>query len=77
VWEGRRREASPYRYFVFSNGDLRWHIDQIAEDLARLCITVPTHTASHDAIETACQNQERHVEIHLGGVENAHFTLIS
>ena len=60
---GAPMEAHPD--FVFSNGDLRRHIDQIAEDLARLCIAVPTHTASHDAIETACQNQERHVEIHL------------
>ena len=51
--------------FMVSNGDVRWHVDQIAEDLASLGIVVAAHAASHDAIKAAGENQKGHVEIHL------------
>jgi hypothetical protein len=52
-----------HRDFVLGDGDIGRHVDQVAEDLARLCIVIAAHAASHQAIETAAQDQQRHVKI--------------
>jgi hypothetical protein len=56
-------EADPD--FVVGDSDIGGHVDQVAEDLARFSIVLAAHTAGHDAIEGAGQNQKRHVEIDL------------
>jgi hypothetical protein len=44
--------------FVVGNRDIGQHVDQVPEDLARLSIVIASHTASHDAIEGAGENQK-------------------
>ena len=36
---------------AFGDGDVGWHVDKVAEDLARLSITVSAHSSGHQAIE--------------------------
>jgi hypothetical protein len=60
---GAPMEAQPD--FLVGNRNIGRHVNQIAEDLARLSILIAAHAAGHDAIEAAGQNQKGHVEIHL------------
>jgi hypothetical protein len=39
--------------FAICDSELRWHIDEIAEDLAGLSIVVTTLPTGHDATEAA------------------------
>src|SRR5882672_10138484 len=52
-----------HRDFVLGDGDVGRHVDEIAEDLARLGIVVAAHAAGHEAIEPRCENEQRHVEV--------------
>src|SRR5215470_5916495 len=51
--------------FVFVNSDVGWHVDQVAEYLARLSVVVTPHTVGHQTIEATGKHEERHVEVHL------------
>ncbi len=63
-WEmGTPVESHPD--FVFGDGDIGRHVDEIAEDLARLSVIVAAHAAGHEAIEAGCEDEERHVEVDL------------
>lgn len=42
----------PYLDFVLGDGDVGRHVDEIAEDLARLGVVVAAHAVSHEAVET-------------------------
>jgi hypothetical protein len=46
---GATVEADPD--FIVSDGDVGGHVDEIAEDLARLGIVVAAHAAGHQTIE--------------------------
>jgi len=54
-----------HRDFVLGDGDFGRHVDEIAENLARLGIVVAAHAAGHEAIEPRCENEQRHVEVDL------------
>ncbi len=41
------------------------HVNEVAENLAGLGVGVAAHLLGDEAIESAGQNQQRHVEIHL------------
>ena len=66
--------------FGVGDGDVGWHIDEVAEDLARLSIVVSAHTAGEQTIEAGCDDEQRHVEVDLAAdrrgervaVEEAH-----
>ena len=47
------------------DGDVGGHVDEVAEDLARLSVIVAAHAAGHQAIEAAGDDQQRHVEVDL------------
>ena len=51
--------------FIFGDGDVSRHVDEVAEDLTRLGIVVAAHAAGHEAIEAGSENEERHVEVDL------------
>jgi hypothetical protein len=42
-----------YPDFVLGYGDVGRHVDEVAEDLARLGIVVAAHAAGHQAIEVS------------------------
>ena len=54
-----------HRDFVVGDGYVGRHVDEIAEDLARLGIVVAAHAAGHKAIEPRREDEQRHVEIDL------------
>jgi len=51
--------------FAFSDGDVGWDVDQIAEDLASLRIGIAAHVFGQDAIDPAGDDEKHHVEIDL------------
>ena len=51
--------------FLFADGNICRHIDEVAENLACLRIGVAVHALSDQAIKTAGQHQQGHIEIHL------------
>jgi len=51
--------------FVLGDGDVGRHVDEIAEDLARLGVVVAAHATGHETIEPRCENEQRHVEVDL------------
>ena len=55
--------VEPHGDFGLGDGDVGWHVDEIAEDLARLGIVIATHTASHETIEPRSEDEQRHVEV--------------
>ena len=57
--------VEPYRHFAFRDGNIGGHIDQVAEDLSRLRIVVTAHAVRHQAIETAGEYEQRHIEVDL------------
>ena len=44
---------------------VRRHIDQIPEDLARLCVGVASHPLSDQPVEAAGQDEQGHVKVHF------------
>jgi hypothetical protein len=60
-----RTAMEPHRDFVLGDGDFGRHVDEIAENLARLDIVVAAHAAGHEAIEPRCENKQFHVEVDL------------
>src|SRR5207244_5374967 len=61
-WEvGTTVEAHPD--LTFGDGDIGRHIDEIAEDLARLSIIVSAHAAGHATIQDLGDAEERHIEV--------------
>ena len=52
-------------WFIFSNGDVGRHVDEVAEDLACLGIVVAAHAARHQAIEPGGEDEKGHVEVDL------------
>ena len=53
--------------FGWRGGDIGRHVDQVAEDLARLGIVIATHAAGHDAVEAGGKDEQCHVEVGLEG----------
>ena len=51
--------------FAFGDDDIAGHIDGVAEDLAGLSIVISAHAACHQPVESACEDEKRHVEIDL------------
>ena len=47
---GAAMEAHPD--FAIGDGDVGRHVDEVAEDLARLRVIVSAHASGHEAIET-------------------------
>jgi hypothetical protein len=55
----------PYGDFALTDGDIGGHIDQVAEDLSGLSIVVTAHAVRHQAIETAGEYEQGHIEVDL------------
>ena len=51
--------------FIFGDGDIGGHVDEITEDLAGLGVAVSAHAACHQPIESAGKDEKRHVEVDL------------
>lgn len=72
---GSSTTASLARY-----GDRGWCIDEIPEDLPGLRVVVAAHLSCDDSVETARDDQQRHIEVDLEadrrrqrvGVEEVH-----
>jgi hypothetical protein len=54
-----------YSDFLFGNGDVSRHVDEIAEDLSCLGVFIATHAAGHKTIEPRCEDEQRHIEVNL------------
>ena len=54
-----------YGDFARTDGDIGGHIDQVAEDLSGLSIVVTAHAVRHQAIETAGEYEQGHIEVDL------------
>ena len=54
-----------HRNLGFGDGDVGRHVDEVAEDQARLGIVVAAHAAGHEPVETGGEDEERHVEVDL------------
>jgi hypothetical protein len=52
-----------HRDVVVCDCDIGRHVDQITKDLARLSIIITAHATGHQAIETAGEDEQCHVEI--------------
>ena len=52
-------------HLVFRDDHIGRDIDEVAEEVARLGIRVAVHAPREQAVESAGDDQERHVEIHL------------
>jgi len=51
--------------FLFGDGDVSRHIDEIAEDLPCLSVLIAAHAPGHKAIEPRCEDEQRHIEVNL------------
>lgn len=51
--------------FLFANANVGGHVDEVAEDLAGLRVSIATHLVRDGAVESAGESEEGHIEVDL------------